>query len=1150
MAKDVITRFKLETTGFDSKIKNAARELSDVAKAAKSAGSDFERFTKDQIEAAKALGNMATSSTNAKDKTKELVGAFNDLARSYNHLSEEQQRSDFGKAMSQSLTQLQQRIKETKAEMQSMNNVSANMGGGLSGMVGNVSSVLGVSPAMLTSIGAATAAFASFKEVIGGNIETAKNFEKSMSQLSSLTGMVGKDLDKLKDYAIELGSTSTLTASQVADAFRLIGSQQPQLLESGEALKEVTKYAITLSEAAGIDLVTAAQTLSTSINQMGGDSNNAARYVNVLAAASQKGAGDIAWLGEAITKSATAAKAVGTDYEELVGNLEQLAKAGFDASTAGTALRSIIMNLEKQANNDFKPSIVGLTQAFENLGKANLDITGYQEIAGKMFASQAMALANAAQEAKNMTVAITGTNTATEQASTNTANLDGSLKALASAWEGLNLHINSSNGLLKEAVDWLKDVVTWVDKAISGMDKFADRKSQMNNEGAGEGNTRIDSMIRNLKGSSDSQKSSVYNQQVEQFYRYINKKEAELQKTQNTNDIWAWETIGKNNKISQLTQDIGAAKQMLQEYQQRAKSLLPTSESGGNGKVTIPIDADTEGAKKSIKELQSKLKELKKLRDEASENNDFEARDDYNKQIKSVQTQIKSLRGDTSTKKELTEIQENQKKINDLSQEYQKLATAAKTANESQSKGIAERMTAIKGEIQTLQDRNKELKQFAEDAQRIEYPTGSIQQLNQQLQDLQKAQSQALTGQEWQDYQKQIEQTQRQISALKGQWQNGWEATFTVDADDTKAMQALKDVEGVKIDGKTVTVTANTQQAYNQIQTLLKDVSNKKVEIAVTPKIETGTSIQNAKGMQEYIGILKQELEEADYGTSVYNGLAASLADMTTLQNLVKESLSLGLGTSMFDVADELGMDFWTRAMEGGVENTDWDSIMEQLNEKLKDKDLDPIELNYDTGEVTHKKKKDGKDSDKETLEIANKVVSGLSQVSSGLSQMGIVLPQGVTDVLSGLQGLMSVINGVMTIIDLFGATSLASQTFSTNANTGALVANEAAIGSLTAALYTTSLLGFSNGGVVKAANGNVVRAANGIVTGTTYSGDEVPALLNAGEVVLNRAQAGALAADLEGGGGSTKVFVEGVIDGDVIRLVQRQNNDIWGRTN
>lgn len=321
---------------------------------------------------------------------------------------------------------------------------------------------------------ATAARFASVTAAVGAlgaafmdNIATARKFEVSMSQLSSLTGMVGADLAKLKDYAIELGSSTTLSASQVADAFKMIGSQQPQLLASGEALKSVTKNAITLAEAAGIDLATAAQTLSTSINQMGGDSGNAERYINVLAAASQKGAGDIAWLGEAITKSGTTAKAVGTDYEELVANLEQLAKAGFDASTAGTALRSIIMNLEKQANNDFKPSVVGLTQAFENLGKANLSIVGYQEIAGKLFASQAKALADAAGEARDMTSAITGTNTAEEQAKTNTDNLEGSIKALSSAWEGFNLHLNSSNGIFRDIVDGLKDVVVWADNVIT-----------------------------------------------------------------------------------------------------------------------------------------------------------------------------------------------------------------------------------------------------------------------------------------------------------------------------------------------------------------------------------------------------------------------------------------------------------------------------------------------------------------------------------------------------------------------------------------------------------------------------------------------------------------------------------------------------------
>ena len=657
MAKDVITRFRLETTQFDSKIKSAAKGLSEYTKAASNAGKEFQKFTKDNVAAAQALGKMATSSQDAKGKVKELVGAFNEAAKAYNALTKEQQQSDFGKAMAASLTQLQQRIRETKAEMQSMGNVSKNMGGGFSGVMGNMSKVLGVSPAMLTGIGAAAAAFAGLKEVIGGNISTAMGFEKSMSQLSSLTGMTGKDLDKLKEYAIDLGSTSTLTASQVADAFRLIGSQQPQLLSSGEALKEVTKYAITLSEAAGIDLQTAAQTLSTSINQMGGDSNNAARYVNVLAAASQKGAGDIAWLGEAITKSATAAKAVGTDYEELVANLEQLAKAGFDASTAGTALRSIIMNLEKQANNEFKPSVVGLTQAFENLGKANLDIVGYQEIAGKMFASQAMALANASQEAKKMTEAITGTNIAEAQAKTNTDNLDGALKSLASAWEGLNLHINSSNGLLKAFVDWCTNVIRDLDNMTTSAGRAKKALQELNGGDNGQP-SKVDRQINALRGSNFKQQK--YNSTLGQYDQDI--KVAEYYKKKYKEAGWAGGSV-----LSDITRRFGVnmrgeedidnlinnLKTLREDYKRRAEKLLnPTVEADngkGKGGVVLDVDADTEKATKSIKELQGEIKKLKKLRDDAANAGNTKLRDQYNTQIKSVQAQIKAMRGTGST---------------------------------------------------------------------------------------------------------------------------------------------------------------------------------------------------------------------------------------------------------------------------------------------------------------------------------------------------------------------------------------------------------------------------------------------------------------------------------------------------------------------
>ena len=368
-------------------------------------------------------------------------------------------RSDVLVRMKADTTGYDANLAKARRQLDAFKKDNLTMGGIIKQLSGNMLSAVGGFASITAAVGALTAAFKS-------NIETALKFEKSMSQLSSLTGKTGEDLNQLKEYAIELGSTTTLSASEVADAFKMIGSQQPQLLASSEALKAVTKNAITLSEAAGIELATAAQTLSTSINQMGGDSSNAERFINVLAAASQKGAGDIAWLGEAITKSGTTAKMVGTSYEQLVANLEQLAQAGFDASTAGTALRSIIVNLEKQTDDKLKPSVVGLTEAFANLEKKHLSVGEMANLVGKMFGAQAAVLAENAAKARDLEEAITGTNTAEEQAKTNTDNLEGSLKLLNSAWEGLNLSLNSSNGLLRDGVDALTDLINGVNNLV------------------------------------------------------------------------------------------------------------------------------------------------------------------------------------------------------------------------------------------------------------------------------------------------------------------------------------------------------------------------------------------------------------------------------------------------------------------------------------------------------------------------------------------------------------------------------------------------------------------------------------------------------------------------------------------------------------
>lgn len=136
MAKDVITRFKLETTGYDSKLKQAAKGLSDYSKTATQAKEGFNQFTKANVDAAKALGTIATSTTTAKDRVKELVGAYNEAAKAYEALSDEHKQSDFAKALAGSLTQLQQRIRETKQEMQGLGD-GMNGGGGLFSGIGD-----------------------------------------------------------------------------------------------------------------------------------------------------------------------------------------------------------------------------------------------------------------------------------------------------------------------------------------------------------------------------------------------------------------------------------------------------------------------------------------------------------------------------------------------------------------------------------------------------------------------------------------------------------------------------------------------------------------------------------------------------------------------------------------------------------------------------------------------------------------------------------------------------------------------------------------------------------------------------------------------------------------------------------------------------
>lgn len=332
-------------------------------------------------------------------------------------------------------------INKTRKQVSDFKKVTESVGGSIVSMTKGFATLGGISFALM--------------DVTKKSME----FEKSLSGLRSLTGLGAKDMEYFKKAAIDLGSTSTQTASQVVEAYKLIGSQQPELLKNREALNEVTKQAIILAEAAGMDVPSAAKALSGSINQMGESANVAGEYINILAAASQSGSADIQYLSKAIEKSGGAANSVGVKYNELVAAIETIAPKITEASEAGTNLRNIFLILEGSSDNNLRPSVVGLSKALDNLASKNLDATQMTKMFGRENVTAALALVNAKDQYKGYIDAITGTNTALEQQRINNANLEGSLNAVSSAWEGFILTMNKSNGFLSTTAQGVASLI-------------------------------------------------------------------------------------------------------------------------------------------------------------------------------------------------------------------------------------------------------------------------------------------------------------------------------------------------------------------------------------------------------------------------------------------------------------------------------------------------------------------------------------------------------------------------------------------------------------------------------------------------------------------------------------------------------------------
>ena len=264
--------------------------------------------------------------------------------------------------------------------------------------------------------------------------------DRNMHDLSAVAGVTGDSLRQIEGFARQSAKTFGTDASVAVEGYKLLLSQlSPELGKFPEALRDMGESIQITSKLMGGDGVAAAQVLTTAMNQYGvsledptAASKEMARMMNVMAAAGQAGSAELPAISAALQQCGMAAKAANVSFEETNAAIQVLDKAGKKASEGGVALRNVLGQLSKGRFVE--------KQALEELQKAGIDVVALGDnskslkerlemlkpmlndsaLLSKFFgvenANAARALIQGTEALDGFTQAVTGTNSATDQA--------------------------------------------------------------------------------------------------------------------------------------------------------------------------------------------------------------------------------------------------------------------------------------------------------------------------------------------------------------------------------------------------------------------------------------------------------------------------------------------------------------------------------------------------------------------------------------------------------------------------------------------------------------------------------------------------------------------------------------------------------------
>lgn len=262
---------------------------------------------------------------------------------------------------------------------------------------------------------------------------------------------------------------------------------------------------------------------------------------------------------------------------------------------------------------------------------------------------------------------------------------------------------------------------------------------------------------------------------------------------------------------------------------------------------------------------------------------------------------------------------------------------------------------------------------------------------------------------------------------------------------------------------------------------------------------------------EEGIAATRQQIQNSMKGLQMNSGeyiiAANTLVDLNTFENLLKTATAHGL---QFDPAqlEALYETIDTNAFELDVDVPDsaWTSLVEEINAKLKDLGLPPIKLDVTTGNISN------------ITDTAKKTEKAWGAAANAISAIGGALQQ-IEDPSAKVAGIiMQAVANIALGFATATTQAAAGGPFAWIAATVAGIANM--ISAVTAIKQVTSSGKFADGG---------------IIGGNSYSGDNLTASVNSGELILNRSQQNVIASQLQGG--AANIRVQGLVRGHDILL-------------